>query len=455
MTATLLRRLVLAACLAPPAAAQFNLYLVDGNVERPAPAVFDLGAVYPTESASARFRIRNTSPAAAPLSLLAVKGSGFSLTGLPVLPVGLLPQQALEFSVVFQAGVAGSYSASLDTEGTSVLLTAVVLPSLTFQVQTLTGAQTVGAAPVDFGSVQLGGSVRRHFVVTNFTGLVLQAPGIAVQGDGFALAGQPPSGVVFQPGDTAGFDILFQPTAAGPASGTLAVGDRSYSLTGAGLPIPLPHPVLDVELSRPQSAQQGNVAVNLDAAAETSGTGTLTLDFQPLANGATDPAIQLGVVGRTLSFPIVPGDTQARFGDLTAVAFQTGTTAGTLVFTATVAGATDRKSVTIPGAPVVIVAASGLRTTGSIELDITGYDNTRSAGVVVYTFYDAAGNAIVAGITVDNTADFAAYFAGSNAGGNFLLRAVFPINGDASRIASFEVQLTNSAGTATTGRVKF
>jgi hypothetical protein len=453
--AAILRVLALAVCAAPAAWAQFSLYLVNGNVELPAPAVLDLGRVYPAETASARFRIRNTSAAAAPLSLLAVRGTGFVLTGLPVLPVGLAPQEALDFSVAFQATGVGSYSASLDTEGASVLLTAAVAPGLTVAVQTASGTQTLGAAALDFGSVQLGGSAVRHFVVSNLTAFVMQAPGIAVQGGGFALAGTSPAGVVLQPGDSAGFDVVFQPAAAGSAAGRLVIGDRTYALAGAGVAIPLPRPVLDVKLAQARSGQQGTVAVNFDGVAQTAGTGTLTLDFQPLASGATDPAIQLGVVGSAVTFPITVGDAHAVFGDLSAVAFQTGTTAGTLTFTAATGGATDRKTVTIPAAPVTIVAASAVRAAGSIETDITGYDNTRTAGTVVYTFYDAAGNAVTSGIAVDNSRDFTTYFANSTAGGKFRLRAVFPVSGDASRIAGFEAQITNAAGTTGTGRVRF
>ena len=453
--AMLVRGVLLAACAAPGAWAQFSLYMVNGNVELPAPTVLDLGHVYPTETAAAQFRIRNTSAAAAPLSLLAVRGTGFTVTGLPVLPVGLAPQQALDFSVAFQATGVGSYSASLDTEGTSVLLTANVSPGLTTGVQTASGLQTLGASAVDFGSVQLGGSAARHFVITNLTATLLQAGAIVVQGAGFALAGSAPAGVVFQAGDSSGFDVVFQPVAAGSVAGTLVVGDRTYALTGTGVPIPLPWPRLDVELQQALSGQHGTVGVNFDAAAQTAGTGTLTLDFQPLATGATDPAIQLGVVGRSLTFPIAPGNTQAQFGDLNAVAFQTGTTAGTLTFTATIGSATDQKTVTIPAAPVTIIAAAGVRSASSIEVDLTGYDNTRTTGQVVYTFYDASGNAVTPGITVDDTANFAAYFATSTVGGNFLLRAVFPVSGDDSRIVSFGAQMTNAAGTTVTGVVKF
>ena len=65
---------------------------------------------------------------------------------------------------------------------------------------------------------------------------------------------------------------------------------------------------------------------------------------------------------------------------------------------------------------------------------MTGFDNTRSAGPITYTFYDTAGNAL-APISVDYTADFASFFAGSDQGGAFALRSVFPVTGDASKIA--------------------
>src|SRR5450759_5613647 len=56
---------LLALLLAPAAHAQFNLFLVEGNTERTAPAVYDFGSLYGDETASAHFRLRNTSSAPA------------------------------------------------------------------------------------------------------------------------------------------------------------------------------------------------------------------------------------------------------------------------------------------------------------------------------------------------------------------------------------------------------
>jgi hypothetical protein len=451
-----MRILILGLALLQPAFAQFALYVVDGNVEHPAPAVLDLGSVYPSEVASARFRLRNVSNAPAAVSLVKVSGTGYSLNGAPPLPSGLLPQQAIDFSVVFQSTAAAAYSASLDTEGTSVLLTATVLARLTTQLDTGAGLKPLDATPVSFGTLETGAKATRHFVVSNLTGLVLPVPGIAVQGDGFALPAFPPSGNLLQPLDTAGFDLTFQPGAVGTFIGKLIVGDRTFALTGIAQPVPLPHPALAIALGQVASGQQGTVSVQFDAAARTAGSGTLTLDFQPLAKGASDSAIQFGTAGRSVPFAFGTGDTQASFGAAGAIAFQTGTTAGTLTFTAVLGGATDRKSLTIDPAPVSLTGISGTRGAGSIELRLAGFDNVRTAGPVTYTFFDAAGTPIAPGpIPVDSTPDFAAYFASSDAAGAFLLRAVFPVTGDLTRIAAFEVQITNSAGTAKSGRQNF
>ncbi len=143
--------------LAPAAQAQFDLFLVEGTVERPAPAVYDFGVLYANESVTAHFRLRNTSGAAATLNSLAVAGAGFTLTA-PTLPVGLAPQQAIDLSVAFRTADTGAYSASLHSEGAGILLIATVAPRLTYRVDSGTGVEFPGT--LDFGSVVRGG-IRR------------------------------------------------------------------------------------------------------------------------------------------------------------------------------------------------------------------------------------------------------------------------------------------------------
>src|SRR5439155_6595294 len=109
-----------------------------------------LGPIYPNESATARFRLRNTSAAPAAVYVLAADGAGFTISGAPPLPFGLAVQAALEFTVTFRSVNIGSYSAALHSEGVSILLTATVLPRLTYTVE----GQPLSA--VSFGTTETG-----------------------------------------------------------------------------------------------------------------------------------------------------------------------------------------------------------------------------------------------------------------------------------------------------------
>jgi hypothetical protein len=91
-----------------------------------------------------------------------------------------------------------------------------------------------------------------------------------------------------------------------------------------------------------------------------------------------------------------------------------------------------------------------------VSVQVTGFDNTRTAGALVFTFYDAVGNSIVpGGIASNNAKEFPTYFAGSPLGGVFLLDAQFPVSGDAAQIRSVDVQFNNSAGASKSQRISF
>ena len=136
--------------------------------------------------------------------------------------------------------------------------------------------------------------------------------------------------------------------------------------------------------------------------------------------------------------------------------FQTGTSAGVLIFTVQIGGSSGQQSVTIAAAPPGITTAQAVRSGSTLAVSITGFDNTRTLGALTFTFYDAAGNPLAPGaIRTDATADFAQYFAGSGLGGVFLLRAEFPVTGNSAMVASCEATMTNNAGSTKTQRTSF
>ena len=422
-----MRTAILLAAVAQTAFGQLTLYRVEGETEHAAGAVCDLGPAYPAEARTTRFRVRNVSSEAAVVDKLSAGGTGFEVTSAPRLPVGLGPQEAFEFAVTFQASQPATYSAVLEASGVSTILIASVQAAVTV------------SAVAPFGTVEAGGSATRRVTIANLTSWPMPVPVVSVTGEAFAIVSRPPGGLVLQPSETAAVEIRFQPPGAGQWTGTLAVGERSYALTGSALGPPLPRPVLSVELADAVSGRTGTAVVAFDAPAKTAGAGKLTISIAP-----PDPA-----VGMSVPFTFASGDTA-----IPAVAFQTGSMAGTITIAVEIGDVEERKSIVIPPAAVRLTEVSASRGAGTIEVRLTGFDNTRTAGPVVYTFYDAAGNALPA-IAVDNTADFARHFAASDAGGWFALRAVFPVSGDSSAIREFAVEMRNAAGNTASGRIRF
>ena len=380
------------------------------------------------------------------------------MTGLPALPALLASQKSVDVTMVFQAGATGSYSATFDSVDIAVLLTATVPVGLTCRVDEGPGTRPLSVAPVDFGAVERGSTVVRRVTLANQTSVSLLVPSFSVSGDGFALGAAPAAGAVLTPAQSSWFDVLFTPTGNGLQTGWLAIGDRFYPMNGTGVEPALPKPRLGISLAQTASAQQGAITVNLDAAARSSGSGMLSLIFQPavpLAGSAADPAIAFASGGQSVPFTVKSGDNQGRFGGEQSALFQTGTTAGTLKITAQLGDFTEEQSVVIAPAAVGLTMVTGLRSAGAVEVDLTGFDNTRSAGELTFTFFDAMGNPLAPGaIRADGGTVFAGYFQ-SAAGGTFVLKAVFPVAGDASQIKAVEATVRNSAGTANSARTVF
>jgi len=440
-----------------PARAQFELLVVNGGTSTPVTnlGLYSFGNISSGATVAQQFQIVNTANLSATLTKLSVSGSGFTLSGGPKLPLALNPQSSVNFVVAFQSSILGGANASLLADGLSVFLTATVVPGLTYQVQTGSGNLALGSTPVDFGSLQVGQTASRIFLVSNATQQALGIPAISVIASDFSLSGSNPSGTSLQPGKQATFTVQFQPSAAGTRAGTLNIGTSSYYLTGTGTAIPTAKPQVSVTLSQPQSAQQGSVAVNFASPAPAAGSGTLTLRFQPSVAGASDSSVAFVSGGQSAAFSYEAGDVVATFGSQRSASFQTGTTAGTITFTAQIGDASSQQSVTIAPAMVGFTATQASRSAASVQVQVTGFDNTRSAGQLSFQFYDNGGNVVAPGaISADATSAFTQYFAGS-AGGNFLLNAVFPVTGDTSVITYFEVTFTNSAGKSTTSRTSF
>ena len=452
----MIRALVLWAAGTSLAWGQLALFTADP--ERAVGNQLQIGSVPAGDSLTVRLRLRNTGSSPAKVTLLSVAGAGFVLDNAPALPQTLNPAAALEFGVRFEPPAAGSYSASLRADNVSAILIGSAAPAPAVAVEENGGWRPLASGMVvDFGAVERGVPGRRRFLVSNEAGQVLPPLGLATAGDGFWLAGNLPGNLTLAAGESVSFEVICAPAVAGPLEGALQVGPRHFLLRASGVEPTLPRPEIVLELAEARSASQGKLSVRLDGPSRTRATGEVRLEFQPAAAGAAgDPAVVFSSGGRTAQFSVEEGDSAARFGAQASIDFQTGTTAGTLVFTLDVAGIAESRTVTVVPAPVAVVSTRAVRTQGSVEVTVTGFDNTRAISQLTFTFYDRSGTPVAPGaIRVDPAAAFRQYFDGSGLGGAFLLRAVFPVTGDGGQIETVEAEFTNPAGAGRTARVPF
>lgn len=456
--------ILLALALPLAATAQLQLFTFDGTTEAPVASLLKLGNVAVGDTLVTRFRIRNTGNAAVGITTLDLEGAGFSMTEKPSLPYNLAPANAVDFKVAFSpTSVALSASASLTVNTLTVFL--VASPYATPVLELNDGART--AAPADstltFDRTKKGSVTLNTYRLYNWTTSKMTVNLITVAGQAF----QGPIGIQAPLELAAGQSVLFQvqfaPVESGEFTGTLAIDQRTFALSGTGYDPPFPNAIVTVSPSTAAGADQRAVSIGFDGPAPSSATGTLRLTFQSdVAGVSDDPAIEfLATGGRAISFQVNEGDTAAHFGDVTSADFQTGTTAGSIVFTVERAGPIGEipagdYTLTLAKSPVVVESTSGVRRVNDLDVTITGYDNTQSGSRLSFYFYDVNGVMIGgAGLSVDETSAFESYFAAAKTGGIFLLRATFPVSGDATQVAGVEVEMTNPAGTTRTSRIAF
>ena len=452
------RLFLFAALAAAPLCGQFQLSAPQGDVEKPVVSQYDFGSLPVGDAREVRFRARNISSSAASITFLSVGGDIFTLLDPPPLPIHVDSGAYVDFLVRFQPPATGLYSAALRVNNLSPILRGTGVAAATVFLET-GGARTrlISGSAVDFGEVERRSSAARHIVLENPFGQRLTIRNLAVSGEFFRIDPPPALPLTLEPGGSVAFDVLFEPLSAGIREGALDVDDRNIVLRAKGVEPPLPKPRIALESSALGSAQQGKLSIRFEAEARTSGSGRVVLDFQPAAGGfPRDPAIVFPSTNSpAATFTVTEGQSQARFGDKQQIEFQTGTTAGTLTIRAELGPYTEQTSLTLNPAPVGIDAASGLRTSSGLEVYIAGWDNTRSAGQLSFTFYGPAGAVVAGPIRADAAAAFQRYFQSSEVGGIFSLRALFPVTGDASGVGGVEVEIVNSSGTTRSKRIAF
>jgi hypothetical protein len=244
--------------------------------------------------------------------------------------------------------------------------------------------------------------------------------------------------------------IVFSSDKAGAATATLDAGGRLFLLRATATEFPTPRPAIAFA-GEPKTAQQARLTVRLAEPARTAYTAMLNLAFLPDA-GLPDDASVAFLPQAVRSLPVRFAEGAAESPE---IVFQTGTTAGRIVFSVTLGTYAEEKSLRIQPEPVVLSGARASSASAAAEIVLTGFDTTRTVSRIAFTFFLKNGQAASPGrIESEVAAPFASYFK-SVSGGTFTLRANFPVSGTYTELDGVEVEITNSAGSGRSGRLRF
>lgn len=410
----------------------FQLFFRDPDAgETPVVDSFTLPPTAPGDTIDVRFRLRNPSATSITISRLSVEVSAFKIVNQFFPPHVVAPAGFADFSLRFAPTQAGPHTATLHVNDFLVALSANSAAGPTVELEDPAGwRMLVMGAIVELGSVERQTTLKRRLRVT-------PAAATAVAGANFTLV--PTS-------DPTISEILFTSELASTTTAVLSVDTRRFTLRATATGFVLPRPSIATPPASLEPATQQKVLIRLSTPARATVLGSATLTFTPQSSMPDEPAIAfLPQLIRTVPLQFAEGASEME------LTFQTGTTAGSVTIQVAVGTASAEVRFTLPARPLTLTAT---RASGTPEVLLTGYDNTRSVSKVAFTWYLKTGQTAAPGrMEVDVAGQFRDYFT-QNPGGAFQLRARFSVSGTASELDGVEVEITSARGVVQTGRLK-
>ncbi len=444
--------------------AQVVLSTVSGSTETPITGgSFNFGTIAPLTTEDVTFRARGTGSAAVTITELALSGIGFEIVNTSTLPVTIAAGNSFDFFVRFTGGPVGSFSANLQVNTVVVALQGSVAQTSTLTVATpCTGPDAQNN--ISFGRIPQTTQTSCVFTLSNPYTQALTISPITLTGAAFQTV-QGASAAI-PAGQAVTFTVTFMAATASTFTATLVVGVQTYFLSGTGYLNPLPAPILTFDVPTLHSNEQHTLTAALSAPAPAAANGSITLGFTSSVGSVTnDTGVDFVATGnRSVSFSVAAGATTMLLNNQTGVIFSTGTTAGTITFTVNAGaiglagGATT--TVTLAPSPVFVAAGSATNPTGSLDVTLSGFDNTYSIGAMTFTFYDTSGKTLGAPIQANFSQPFQLFYQSESPGGvspgsAFLMLVSFPVTGNEAAVGSVVVQLTNTAGSTTIAALDF
>lgn len=208
------------------------------------PGNISFGNVVTNLTNSQTVQISNPSTISVKVSAANITGTGFSTSGL-TLPLTLNGGQSSTFNVQFNPKTAAASSGSLTLVSDATTSPAPITLSGTGIAPGLT--LSVNPSSVSFGNVNVSATASKNVTVTNTGNSDVAVSSVTLSGAQFALTGG--SAVTLTPSQSITLTVQFGPTAAGAASGTLAIvsnatgSPATIAVSGSGVAAPVQHTV--------------------------------------------------------------------------------------------------------------------------------------------------------------------------------------------------------------------
>ncbi len=261
-----------------------------------------------SSTATASFIIANNGTGPGVVDSVTISGAGFLISGLTLLPATVQPNNNITFTISFAPAARGAASGTLNIALAGASPISINLAgtgagaSLTYTV-TL-GSQSSPLAPgaaLALPATNLGASYTAAITVINSGDANATVGGLSVVGAGFSLANAPPTPATLVPGSSLVFNLVFQPQASGPATGTLLIGSVSFPLSGTGVGASLNYASLIGSAATPLANNGVVVFPNTNVGA----TSTIAIQITNGGNAAATIS-GISVSGAGFSLPGLP-----------------------------------------------------------------------------------------------------------------------------------------------------
>jgi len=193
------------------------------------------GTVTVGSTGNSTLTISNAGTADLTVSLITLTGTGFGATGIAT-PKTISAGQSASLALTFQPTIAGAASASLSIASNDPATpTSTVALAGTGSTTATQAGITLTPSSANLGNVTVGSSNSQTFQVKNTGNGVLTITQATVSGTGFSTPGLTVP-LSINPGLTSTFNAVFQPAAAGSATGSISiVSNAPTSPTTIGL----------------------------------------------------------------------------------------------------------------------------------------------------------------------------------------------------------------------------